>query len=169
MRFPKSFRSWAPGLALIGALLATNAADASGAAASSHKSFKAGVYSAKTAQGSTFKFKVQAHSPTNHCGTRSTQHCFIAISYPSFNWSCGGAAATNAGAFPVANGFINAAGRFSYSQPLQGDSQPLLKFTATISGSKATGTLREKELTDDGSGSTVTCDSGTVKWSGRAG
>jgi hypothetical protein len=166
MRFPTSFRSWASVLALMGALLAANASEA---AAGSHKSFKAGVYSAKTAQGSTFKFKVQAHSPTNHCGTRSAQHCFIAISYPTLNWSCGGAAATNAGSFSVPNGFISAAGKFSYFQPLHGSSEPLLKFTATFAGSKATGTLREKELTDDGSGSTVTCDSGTVKWSARGG
>ena len=44
--------------------------------------FKTGTYSAKTSQGSNFKFKIEAHTAADHCGTSASSHCFIAISYP---------------------------------------------------------------------------------------
>ena len=99
--------------------------------------------------GGGFKFKVQAHSATNHCGTSASAHCFIAVTYPTIKQPCTNGQ-SGGGLFAEPNGFISGAGKFSYSQKLSGPQQPLLSFTAKLSGSKVTGTLREKDLYDPG-------------------
>jgi hypothetical protein len=126
--------------------------------------FKTGTYSAKTSQGSRFKFKIEAHTAADHCGTSASSHCFIAISYPTITEPCT-TGPSGGGSFSVPNGFVNAKGDFSYHQPLQGTQQPLIAFTAHASGSKVTGTLREKD--DDGPGDT--CDTGTLHWTAHRG
>jgi hypothetical protein len=121
--------------------------------------FKTGSYSAKTAQGAHFKFKIEGHTAADHCGSSASNHCFIAISYPTISEPCT-TGPSGGGTFDVPNGFINGKGNFSYHQSLSGSQQPLIAFTAHASGSKVTGTLREKD--DNGPG--ATCDTGTVRW-----
>jgi hypothetical protein len=121
--------------------------------------FKTGTYSAKTSQGSHFKFKIEGHTATDRCGSVASARCFIAISYPMITEPCT-TGPSGGGMFSVPNGFVNGKGNFSYHQSLSGPEQPLLAFTAHASGSKVTGTLREKE--DTGTG--ATCDTGTVHW-----
>ena len=121
--------------------------------------FKTGTYTAKTSQGSSFKFKIEGHTVADHCGTAASAHCFIAISYPTISEPCT-TGSSGGGMFSVPNGFVNAKGNFSYHQSLSGSTRPLIAFTAHASGSKVTGTLREKD--DTGTG--ATCDSGTVRW-----
>jgi hypothetical protein len=121
--------------------------------------FKTGTYSAKTSKGSRFKFKIEGHTATDHCGTSASAHCFIAITDPTITEPCT-MGSSGGGIFSVPNGFVNGKGNFSYHQPLSGPQQPLIAFTAHASGSKVTGTLREKD--DNGPGDT--CDSGTVRW-----
>ncbi len=129
--------------------------------------FKTGTYVAKLAKvGGGFKFKVQAHSATNHCGTSASAHCFIAVTYPTIKQPCTNGQ-SGGGLFAVPNGFISGAGKFSYSQKLSGPQQPLLSFTAKLSGSKVTGTLREKDLYDPGTGIYIPCDSGTIHWTAK--
>ena len=147
-----------------GAVLAAGSASA----AQKHARFKTGVYTAKTSQGSRFKFDVVAHTRTNNCGTHAGQYCFYVKTYPTFEWVCAGTPA-EAGEFAVPDGFVKASGKFSYSQPLQGDSQPLIQFTAVLSGSHATGSFREEDLDNNAPGSTATCDSGKVTWKAKAG
>ncbi len=121
-------------------------------------SYKTGTYKATTSQGQTFKFKVQAHTASNHCGTSSAQHCFIAVTYPHASQSCGGGPLTDAGVYPIPNGFLSAAGRFAYRQK-----DPDESFVATLKGAKATGSFRTSAVSDLGNGP-VTCDTGTVTW-----
>jgi hypothetical protein len=126
--------------------------------------FKTGTYSAKTSQGARFKFKIEAHTTADRCGTSASQHCFIAITYPTITEPCT-MGPSGGGIFAVPNGFVNGKGNFGYHQSLSGPQQPLIAFTAHASGSKVTGTLREKD--DTGSGGT--CDTGTVRWTARRG
>lgn len=121
--------------------------------------FKTGTYSAKTSQGAHFKFKIEAHTTADRCGSSASAHCFIAISYPTITEPCT-TGSSGGGMFSVPNGFVNGKGNFSYHQSLSGPQQPLIAFTAHASGSKVTGTLREKD--DNGPGDT--CDTGTVRW-----
>ncbi len=121
--------------------------------------FKTGTYSATTSQGSHFKFKLEAHTAANRCGSAASAHCFIAISYPTITEPCT-TGPSGGGMFSVPNGFVNAKGNFSYHQSLSGAEQPLIAFTAHATGSKVSGTLREKD--DTGTG--ATCDTGTVRW-----
>jgi hypothetical protein len=121
--------------------------------------FKTGTYSAKTSQGADFKFKIEAHTATDHCGSSASAHCFIAISYPTITEPCT-TGPSGGGTFDVPNGFVNGKGDFSYHQSLSGSQQPLIAFTAHASDSKATGTLREKD--DNGPGDT--CDTGSIRW-----
>jgi hypothetical protein len=124
--------------------------------------FKTGTYSAKTSQGDHFKFKIEGHTTADHCGSVASAHCFIAISYPTITEPCT-MGPSGGGMFSVPNGFVNGKGNFSYHQSLSGSTQPLIAFTAHASGSKVTGTLREKD--DTGTG--ATCDTGTVRWTAR--
>jgi hypothetical protein len=121
--------------------------------------FKTGTYTAKTSQGASFKFKLEAHTATDRCGSSASAHCFIAISYPTITEPCT-TGPSGGGMFSVPNGFVNGKGNFSYHQSLSGPQQPLIAFTAHASGSKVTGTLREK----DNNGPGDTCDTGTVRW-----
>lgn len=141
-------------LAAVGIVLAIVAAVAG--AAGLH--YKTGTYTAKTSQGTTFKFKVIAHTATNNCGKAAGVHCFVAVTYPHADQSCGGAKPYDAGIYPLPNGFISTAGRFSYRQ-----SNPSELFQVTIKGAKATGSFRTRSTTDLGNGP-VTCDTGTVTW-----
>ena len=152
----------------LGAVCAVGLAAGSTSAAQTHARFETGLYTARTSQGSKFKFAVVAHTATNDCGTHAGQYCFYVKTYPTFEWVCAGAR-TGGGEFAVPDGFVKPSGKFSYSQPLQGDSQPLLQFTAVLSGSRATGSFREKEPDDNAPGSTATCDSGKVTWKGKTG
>jgi hypothetical protein len=52
---------------------------------------------------------------------------------------------------------------FSYFQALEAPN-PLISFKASFRGKKASGTLREKDVIDDGSGTVTYCDSGTLHW-----
>ena len=108
--------------------------------------FKTGTYSAKTSQGAHFKFKIEAHTTADRCGSSASAHCFIAISYPTITEPCT-TGSSGGGMFSVPNGFVNGKGNFSYHQSLSGPQQPLIAFTAHASGSKVTGTLREKTTT----------------------
>ena len=121
--------------------------------------FKTGTYSATTSQGAHFKFKLEGHTASDRCGSAASTHCFIAISYPTISEPCT-AGSSGGGMFSVPNGFVNGKGNFSYHQALSGPQHPLIAFTAHASGSKVTGTLREKD--DNGPGDT--CDTGTVHW-----
>jgi hypothetical protein len=121
--------------------------------------FKTGTYSAKTSQGGHFKFKIERHTTADHCGAVASAHCFIAIGDPTITEPCT-TGPSGGGVFSVPNGFVNTKGNFSYHQSLSGPQQPLIAFTAHASGSKVTGTLREKD--DTGTG--ATCDTGTVRW-----
>jgi hypothetical protein len=121
--------------------------------------FKTGTYSAKTSQGSHFKFKIEGHTVADRCGSAASAHCFIAINDPTITEPCT-TGPTGGGIFAVPNGFVSGKGNFSYHQSLSGPEQPLIAFTAHASGSKVTGTLREKD--DTGTG--ATCDTGTVRW-----
>jgi hypothetical protein len=98
----------------------------------------------------------------NRCGTHAGEHCFIALSYPKLKEPCAnGQAESNV--FAVPNGKISKAGRYSYFQPLQGFN-PLISFKASFHGRQASGTLRERDVFDDGTGTLVHCDSGTLHW-----
>jgi hypothetical protein len=129
------------------------------AAAAKPVAFKTGTYSAKTSQGAHFRFKIEGHTATDRCGSSASAHCFIAISYPTITEPCTTGPA-GGGMFSVPNGFVNGKGNFSYHQSLSGPQQPLIAFTAHASGSRVTGTLREKD--DNGPGDI--CDTGTVRW-----
>lgn len=119
-----------------------------------------GTYTAKIGH-TTFRFRVYAH-PAHHCGSRAGQHCFIAISDPTIPEPCSNGQAEH-NAFSIPNGFISKAGRFSYFQPTEG-TNPLISFKATFNGRHASGTLRETDVYDDGSGTLAHCDTGTVRW-----
>jgi hypothetical protein len=126
--------------------------------------FKTGTYVAKLAKvGGGFKFKVVGHSAT--CGKTASAHCFIAVTNTTITEPCANGQ-SGGGLFGIPNGFVSTKGKFSYFQKLSGQVQPLISFTAKLSGSKATGTLREKEL-DDINGTLVPCDSGTIHWSAK--
>jgi hypothetical protein len=146
------------GLAIVTTVLLLAAAAAAVAKLAPVK-FKTGAYSAKTSQGGHFKFKIEGHTAADHCGSSASAHCFIAISYPTITEPCT-TGPSGGGTFDVPNGFVNGKGSFSYHQSLSGTQQPLIAFTAHASGSKVTGTLREKD--DDGPGDT--CDTGTIHW-----
>lgn len=130
--------------------------------------FKTGIYTAVTSQGAKFKFDVVAHTRTNHCGSAAGQYCFLAKSYPTFEWVCAGVR-TNAGIFSVPSGFVKAStGAFKYAQALE-SSSPLLQFTAVLSGSRASGSFRQEEPDNAVPGTSATCDSGTVTWKAKTG
>jgi hypothetical protein len=144
---------------VLGSLVLALVVSAAAAAKSPSAKFKTGTYAAKTSQGEKFKFKLEAHTASDHCGTAARAHCFIAITYPTISEPCT-TGSPGGGEFSVPNGFVSSKGAFHYHQALQGPQQPLIDFTAHASGSKVTGTLREKD--DNGPGDT--CDTGTVKW-----
>ena len=150
----------------LAALLALVAAAAqwTGSAAA-RKRILPGTYRAQTSQGDRFRFRIEAHTPFNSCGTRRGQYCFIELSYPEYNWTCANGQVASAGQFPVPNGFIRRSGRFAYSQRLEGFSQPLVSFTVQTAGRRVSGTMREEDLYEPYPGVVDTCDSGTIKWS----
>jgi hypothetical protein len=152
-------------VASLAALLLILFGSAGLAGASTHVNYLAGEYSATTTQHGQFKFKIEAHTLADHCGTSASSHCFIAITYPSYSEPCPGGQPLS-GSFSVPNGFVSAAGNFSYHQPLNGEQEPLIDFRAHASGSKVTGTLRERDETENGT-TTTFCDTGTVHWTAR--
>jgi hypothetical protein len=130
-----------------------------------HWSFQTGVYSAKTSQQTTFKFKIVGHTAASHCGTKGTQHCFIALSDPRLDETCADGTAYSAGLFDVPSGFVTPTGNFSYHQALS-DTNPRIDFRAHAEGTRVNGTFRE---TDPQSGPTgmLSCDSGSVTFTAR--
>ncbi len=135
------------------------------AAAARHWSFQTGVYAAKTAQKTTFKFKIVGHTATNHCGTKGSQHCFIALSDPRLDTTCSDGTSFSAGLFDVPSGFVSQDGGFSYHQSVQG-ANPRIDFRAHASGAKVTGSFRELDPQSGPTGM-LSCDSGTVTFTAR--
>jgi hypothetical protein len=126
-------------------------------AADAHRtSFAAGTYTASTAQSTTFRFRIIAHTSTNNCGSKAGAHCFVALSDPSIDETCSDGTSYDAGLFAVPNGFVSPTGHFAYHQSVE-DSNPLVDFRIHVVGTRATGSLRE-----EGPIGTTTCDSGTV-------
>jgi hypothetical protein len=123
-----------------------------------------GTYTAKVTGAPGFKFKVTGYIP-DKCGTRPGTYCFIALSYPKIKEPCTNGQ-SEGGLFAIPNGFVKTSGRFAYSQPLSSNG-PLIKFVANLNGNKATGTLREKDQYDDGTGTLIPCDSGTLHWTAK--
>ncbi len=161
----KPLRRFAMSVALLavpaGALAAmTNVTSTSAATRPSTLKIMTGTYTAKAGTAS-FRFKVEAHTATNNCGASATAHCFIAITYPKIKAPCTDGGQPEDNAFSVPNGFINSAGHFSYHQ-----NGPLISFSASTTGSRWTGTLREKDSLDTGDGP-FTCDTGVVHWSAK--
>ena len=89
--------------------------------------FQTGVYTAKTSQHTTFKFKLVTHTASNHCGTKGGVYCFVAMSDPSTDETCADGTRYDAGLFEVPSGFMSWRGIFSYHQNSQGSS-PLIDF-----------------------------------------
>jgi len=127
--------------------------------------FDVGEYAATTTQSGHFKFKIEAHTAKDNCGTSASSHCFIAITYPTFTEPCPGGQPMT-GTFSVPNGFVSAQGNFSYHQARNGTQEPLIQFQAHAAGAVVTGTFREEDDTTTGS-TTTTCDTGTVHWTAR--
>jgi hypothetical protein len=119
-----------------------------------------GTYAAKLGHVS-FRFKVIGYTP-NRCGTHAGVHCFIDLSYPKVKEPCTNGQAEN-NVFAVPNRNISKAGKFSYFRPLH-NPNPLISFKASFHGRQATGTLRERDVFDNGTGTLVYCDSGTLHW-----
>jgi hypothetical protein len=132
---------------------------------SSAVAFGVGTWTAKTSQaGAAFRFKVEAHSASNHCGTAATTRCFIDLSTPPFTQPCKSGGEPIKGPFPIPNATF-ASNTVSYVQAADGYN-PLVLFKGRFVGNKATGTMRVSELVDN-AGTTETCDSGTVHWTAR--
>jgi hypothetical protein len=151
--------------ALVAASLVALSGGGVAGAAGTHVKYDVGEYSATTSQGGSFKFKIEVHSAADHCGTSVSSHCFIALSYPTFTEPCPGGQPIG-GSFSVPNGFVSAAGNFSYHQPLNGASEPLIQFQAHAVGARVTGTFREEDQSVGGSTTTL-CDTGIVHWTAR--
>jgi len=128
-------------------------------------SFQTGVYTAKTSQQTTFKFKIVGHTAANHCGTRGTQHCFIALSDPRLDTTCTDGTTYSDDLFDVPSGFVSTTGSFSFHQPMS-DSNPRIDFHAHAEGSKVSGTFREIDPRSGASGM-LSCDSGAVTFTAR--
>lgn len=144
---------------LIGVITALAVAcSVAGAAGAATARYATGVYQAKAGH-ATFRFRVVAHSATNHCGTRSAQRCFIAISYPKIAEPCTNGQSSG-GVFPIPNGFISSSGHFDN----HANSTGIEQFTIDFRGSRATGALRGVSSYVDGSGTTIRCNSGRVKF-----
>jgi hypothetical protein len=127
--------------------------------------FQTGVYTAKTSQHTTFKFKLVTHTAANHCGTKGGVYCFVAMSDPSMDEQCADGTHYGAGLFAVPNGFMSWRGSFAYHQNAQ-DSSPLIDFHAHASGAKVTGSFREVDP-NSGPNGMVSCDSGTVTFTAK--
>lgn len=127
--------------------------------------FQTGVYTAKTSQHTTFKFKLVTHTASNHCGTKGGVYCFVAMSDPSTDETCADGTRYDAGLFEVPSGFMSWHGIFSYHQNSQGSS-PLIDFRARATGAKVTGSFREVDP-KSGANGMVRCDSGTVTFTAK--
>jgi hypothetical protein len=141
----------------------------SGAHAAKKLPFALGAYSGKTSQGQVIKF-------TNHAA-----YCFVGtISdtklnsyFPALTEPC-----ASADLKPLADPLYAASYRLSLSSTghltwdVKGLGQVITDngsdshLTLKVSGSKASGTVRQTEQLDD-NGATVLCDSGSVKFSAR--
>jgi hypothetical protein len=130
-----------------------------------HWSFQTGVYAAKTSQKTTFRFKIVGHTAANHCGTKGSQHCFVALSDPPLDTTCSDGTAYSAGLLDVPSGFVSTAGNFGYHQALS-DTNPRIDFKAHAEGAKVTGSFRETDPQSGASGM-LSCDSGTVTFTAR--
>jgi hypothetical protein len=130
-----------------------------------HWSFQTGVYAAKTSQKTTFRFKIVGHTAANHCGTKGTQHCFIALSDPRLDETCTDGTTSNSGLFDVPSGFVSPTGTFSYHQALS-DRDPRIDFRAHAEGTQVSGTFRETDPQSGPSGM-LSCDSGSVTFTAR--
>ena len=82
--------------------------------------FQTGVYTAKTSQHTTFKFKLVTHTAANHCGTKGGVYCFVAMSDPNIDEACADGTNYGAGLFDVPNGFMSWRGAFDYHQKRAG-------------------------------------------------
>jgi hypothetical protein len=122
--------------------------------------YATGTYTATTAQHTTFRFRIVAHTAHNHCGSKAGAHCFVALSNPSINETCSDGTSDNAGLFDVPDGSISSTGHFAYHQAVAG-SNPLIDFRMHAVGSKVSGSYREKDPAG-GAGGMLTCDSGSV-------
>jgi hypothetical protein len=127
--------------------------------------FATGTFAATTAQRTTFRFRIVAHTSRNHCGSKAGQHCFIALSDPSIDETCTDGSSYDAGLFDVPNGFVSSTGHFSYHQDVDG-TNPLIDFHAHAVGTRVTGSFREKDP-DGGAAGMLTCDSGTVTFTAK--
>lgn len=121
--------------------------------------YRTGVYAGHTSTGSRLRFKVLAHSATNHCGVSRSAHCFIGLKYPTVAMACPNGEQIK-GPFELPSSFISKSGRASYSQPLE-EGQLLVRFKLRLRKRSAKGVIREAEIYDSGEGS-VTCDSGRL-------
>ncbi len=155
----------APFAAVISTLAALAVLTASATASTPKVPFTTGIYTAKTSQKTTFRFKIVAHTPKNNCGSKAGAHCFIALSDPPINETCSDGTSYGSGLFEIPNGNVSSLGYFAYHHDLQG-ANPLIEFHAHAYGTKVTGSYREKNPAAGGGG-VLMCDSATVTFTAK--
>jgi hypothetical protein len=122
-----------------------------------------GTFVGTTSQKFSFRFKLEKHTATNHCGVSASTYCFIVLKYPDLNEPCAGGAPIT-GIYAMGDALLPASGIYHYHQPLQGPQDPLEDEWVNARATGITGHFREMSETDPGTGTLVKCDTGVVKW-----
>jgi hypothetical protein len=170
-------------LFVLGLIGATLLAAASGARAAKKPPFATGAYSGKTSQGQTIRFTIKRTKCdlpvkpfTNHeayCFVGTVSSTKLDSYYPALTEAC-----PSADAKPLTAPLYAASYRLSLSSTghltwdVKGLGQVITdngsdsRLTLKVSGSRATGTIRQTEQIDD-NGATILCDSGSVTFTAQ--
>jgi hypothetical protein len=122
---------------------------------------KLGVYTATTANGSSFEFKV-----VDHCSKSPTTRCLYSDTYPTVQAPCPNGQ-TGGGLLNYPQGVISKSGKLSVVQGTIA-AGTYVKFTVVFKGNSVNGTLRALYPETIGQ-ATPACDSGTVTFTGHRG